>query len=1028
MNRFLLQFVRYSFSVSLLILPMTVVAADGDTISFTESVRPILTRHCSRCHGDRKSEGGLSLSIRKSAFAPADSEEPVIVPGDSDASLLIKRIVSDGLGDQMPADGQPLSADEIKTLRTWIDQGAKWPDGIDGRHWAYIKPTRPALPDVTAPAHGNAIDRFIAVELTKARLEPNRRATKAKLLRRVSLTLTGLPPSIEQLDAFLADESDDAYEKVVDRLLASKRYGERWAQHWLDLARYADSNGFQADQLREIWAYRDWVINALNADMPFDQFTIEQLAGDLLPNATIDQRIATGFHRTVTTNVEAGVHPEENRHNQVFDRVNTTGTVFLAATVECAQCHDHKYDPISQEEYYRLFAFFNNTPLEVKLNSGVQWELDGPEMDLPLPPAQQAKYDDLQRKVKAVQKELAAVTGSAKDRRRWENRLTAAVAAGVNWEASPPTRYSSTGGEDLSVLEDGSVLVGGMVPKGKTHYELEFAKPVQNVTAIRMDALLHDSLPGKGPGRGDKVRNNFVLNELTLSVRRGDDTRQLVLHSPTADFSQVSWKVEGLIDGDSKSGWAIAPQFSKPHHVTLLLARPLTLADGETLVVGLQQNFGSGRTLGRVLLSTYSGEPAAVGVSPQIAAAIKKPRNKRSKAEKKRINDYYTSSDRERKRLQAQVARMQKQVARLKPPTTLVMVEMEKARESRVLNRGNYLDPGTRVTAGTPSVFHGFDSAQFEPNRLGLAKWLVSKDNPVVARVVVNRWWTEMFGRGIVETPEDFGTQSEPPTHPQLLDWLSDEFMASGWSMKHMHKLMVMSAAFQRSSAMHSESLQLDPKNRWYSRGPRYRLSAETIRDNALAISGLLSAKMGGSPVMPYQPGNIWRAVGRNAPKWKTAKDSDRFRRGVYVVWRRAAPYPSFVNFDAPDRAACVVNRARTNTPLQALTLLNDPAYLEMAFGLAERMMSGGDAAVDRIQHGFRLCVARKASGNEVAVLADVYQTELARLRANPKLANQLFKGVAEYSVPVGVDRIELAAWFAVANTLLNLDETITNG
>ena len=1019
----------------LLLMALAVpIAAGSDEISFTEEIRPLLPRHCSRCHSDKQAEGGLQLSTKQHAFSAADSGEPVIVSGKADASLLIKRISGSELGDQMPADAQPLSADEIELLRKWINQGAKWPDGIDGRHWAYSKPSHPQPPSVEIPKHGNQVDRFVNARMQTAKLEPNPRAEKAKRLRRVSLTLTGLPPTVDELDAFLADASEDAYERAVDRLLASPRYGERWAQHWLDLARYADSNGFQADQLRETWAYRDWVINALNADMPFDQFTIEQIAGDMLPDATVNQRIATGFHRTVPTNVEAGVHPEENRHNQVFDRVNTTGTVFLGATVECAQCHDHKYDPFTQKEYYQFFAFFNNTPLEVKLNSGVQWELDGPKMDLPLPPADKKKFDALNVQFAAAKADLANVLGDAKTQRKsrltWERRLRKIVQSGVAWNTLQPKNYSSTGGEEFSVLDDNSLLVGGKVPAGRTKYTVEFAGPIENATTLKLDALLHPSLPGNGPGRGDKVRNNFVLQELIVTKRSGASTEPVKLVSAAADFSQKGWNVSNLIDGDEKTGWAIAPQFSKPHYATLVLAKQLTLGPNESLVIDFIQNYGSGRNLGRIRVSTFAGEPAAANIKPRLVKAINTTAKKRTKAQKKLIADAFANSEPVAARLRARVADTTKKLKAIAPPTTLVMVEMEdeKHRTSHVLNRGNYLDPGDGVSPGTPSILHIFDADKYEPNRLGLAKWLVSKDNPVVARVVVNRWWTEIFGRGLVETPEDFGTQSEPPTHPKLLDWLATEFMDGGWSMKRVHKLMVMSAAFQRSSSISSESLQLDPKNKWYGRGPRYRLMAETIRDNALTIAGLLETKMGGPPIMPYQPGNIWRAVGRNAPKWKTANDSDRFRRGIYVVWRRAAPYPSFVNFDAPDRTACVVNRARTNTPLQALTLLNDPAYQEMAFALGERMLETDGTVTDRIKHGFRRCTSRHPTGEELSVLADIYQSELARLKSNPKLATALFRGIKEYQLPRDVDQLELAAWFAVANALLNLNETITNG
>jgi hypothetical protein len=543
---------------------------------------------------------------------------------------------------------------------------------------------------------------------------------------------------------------------VVDRLLASPRFGERWAVPWLDEARYADSNGYQADQLRELWPYRDWVVKALNGDMPFDRFVTEQIAGDLLPGATLEQKIATGFHRTVTCNVEAGVNPEENRVNQVFDRVNTTATVFLGLSFECAQCHDHKYDPVSMSDYYRLFAYFNNTPLEVERpkGAGVQYELAGPMMALP------------------------GMTG--------------------------------------------------------------------------------------------------------------------------------------------KAG---------------------------------------------------------------------------------------------------------------KPLTTLVMAELDQPRETHVLKRGNYQTPGPKVSVGTPESLHPLSKDQ-PPNRLGLARWLTSRDNPLLARVTVNRWWAELFGRGLVGTVEEFGSQGELPTHPELLDWLALEFMDSGWNMKHVLRLIATSATYAQSSKVPPLLQERDPDNRLLARGPRFRLRAEMIRDAALAASGLLSYKSGGPPVMPYQPAGLWKTVGRNAPVWTENTNEDRFRRGVYVIWRRAVPYPSFVTFDAPDRSSCVVKRSRTNTPLQALTLLNDPAYVEMALALAQRIELECPSVDDRDRARFawQLALTRSPTSEETETLLTLFRAKRDDFTANPAKARELIAGIKGVPAATGLDAIRLAAWFHVANVLLNLDEAITKG
>ena len=670
------------------------------------------------------------------------------------------------------------------------------------RHWAYVEPVRPELPEVErAQWPKNEIDYFVLARLEKEGLPPSPPAARARLLRRVYLDLIGLPPEIDVVDAFLKDSNSDAFEQVVDRLLSSSRYGEHWARHWLDLARYADSNGFQADQLRDSWAFRDWVIDAFNQDMPYDQFTIEQLAGDLLPDASLHQKIATGFHRAPTCNVEAGVDPEENRVHQVVDRVNVTATVWLGATMECAQCHDHKYDPFTQEEYYRLFAFFNNTPLEVRnLNgAGVTFEFYGPTMDLPFSPEQKAAREALSRKC--------------------------------------------------------------------------------------------------------------------------DELESLIVR----DFPK--------------------------------------------------------------------NDPASFETTQMVKE-------------------------------------LKKQIEGFKASTTLVMVEMEEPRESRILRRGDYLSLGKTVTYGTPEALHPW-KPEYPENRLGLARWIVDPANPLTARVAVNRWWARFFGHGIVATEEDLGSQSEPPTHPELLDWLATEFATGGWSMKRVHKLIVMSSTYQQSSHVRSPGvMEADPLNKLYARGPRLRMSAEMIRDNALKISGLLSTKMGGAPVYPPQPPGVWKQLGRNEPKYILSTGKERFRRGIYVVYRRVAPYPSFVNFDAPDRASCHPKRSRTNTPIQALTLMNDEAYVEMSLALAYRILTSlpDGAVVDKVKHAFRLTLARRPHTGEIRTLSALFEHEVERFQENPEAARALVKGVKGYTPPQSTDPVELAAWFFVANVLLNLDETITKG
>ncbi len=1003
-----------------------VPARAADDIDFNRDIRPILSENCFHCHGQDAEgrKGDLRLDLEDEAKKMLEGHV-AISPKSREKSKAWELINSEDSEDLMPPpkSKRSLTAEEIELLGKWIDSGANY-----APHWAYIPPTRNDAD--RGPA---AIDRFVAERLRKEELQALPEADRRTLLRRVSLDLTGLPPTPAEIADFLADSSGTAYEKVIDRLLKSPRFGERWARPWLDAARYADSNGFQADQLRDSWAYRDWVIDALNSNMPFDQFTIEQLAGDLLPNATLNQKIATGFHRTVTCNVEAGVHPEENRYNQVVDRVNTTGTVWLGTTLACVQCHDHKYDPFTMKDYYGIFAFFNNTPLEVENPSGkgVSFNFYGPKMALPVDEKTKQRKIELKSQIANLEtKRKSMMSDGTSGREAWESRMRLAAKDSAKWHPLKISNFRSTGDETVKILDDQSVLITGRLP-GTAHYEITCETDLSGITAFKLEALTHDELPGKGPGRGDAERTNFILSEFEVHAGDGKSSMPIELVAVQADFSQGNWSVEGAIDGDPKTGWAIAPEFHKDHWAIFRTAQACGSEVGGTILnFTLDQNYGRGRTLGRVRLMAFVGDPIAIEMPTGITKILQIPEKKRSKKQQTELDAYYVKTNPELQKLETGLTRAKKQLGALPDPSTLVMIEMDKARETHVMKRGNYLSPGDKVTAATPASLNPFP-ASLPKNRLGFAKWLMAPENPLVARVTVNRWWAELFGNGLVRTIEDFGTQSTPPSHPELLDWLAAEFLDSGWDMKHIIKTIVLSDTYRRDSKVPKILAEKDPENRFYARGPRFRMSAEMIRDNALSVSGLLSTKMHGPPIMPYQPPGLWRQTGRNEPKWIEAKDENRFRRGVYVVWRRAAPYPSFVNFDGPDRSSCVVKRPRTNTPLQALTLMNDPAYVEMALALAGRIIreQPGTKIEKRIGYGFELVLGRQPNSQERSYLMEVFQERFQRLKNDPDTASEL---VASNSKSIASNKDipanELAAWFYIAGILLNLDETINKG
>jgi mono/diheme cytochrome c family protein len=784
----------------------------AESVDYARDVKPILAKHCASCHGPVKPRGGLRLDTAAAAVKGGKSG-PAVVPGESEESLLIEALTGDGAVERMPLKRPPLSDREVATLRAWIDQGARFPAGekpgkAPPTHWAFVPPVRTPAPVVK---HGdwvrNPVDRFVLARLEREKLAPSAEADRATLIRRVSLDLLGLPPEPSDVEAFLADTDPGAYDRLVDRLLASPHYGERWGRLWLDQARYADSNGYSIDAPRSIWKYRDWVIDALNRDMPFDQFSIDQLAGDLRPNASLEQKVATGFHRNTLINQEGGIDPEQFRVDAVVDRVATTATVFLGLTMACAQCHDHKYDPITQREYYQLFAFFNNT--------------DEPEVEFGTP--------------------------------------------------------------------------------------ADFGKRAAVRTRI---AAFHKKLKSEHP-------------EVASGEREWEKSLSL-------DFRQAQ--------------------------------------------------------------------------SAEIKDAFDRPIDTRTESQWQGLTELYLASQPKLKELHREVAALRKREPRF--VTSMVVRERTRPRETHVHIGGDFTRKGTLVTPGVPGVLHALQ-ASTPPDRMDLARWLVDPRNPVTARVTVNRLWQAYFGRGLVETENDFGTQGTPPSHPELLDWLATELVARGWSLKATHRLVVTSATYRQSSKARPELAAIDPGNRLLARQSRLRLDAELIRDSALAASGLLARKVGGPSVFPPQPDGVMK-LGQMKRPWNESPGEDRYRRGLYTFFWRATPYPALIVFDAPNGTQTCTRRIRSNTPLQALTLLNDQAFVELARALGDRIIHDAPADDDaRARHAFRLCLAREPRGQERETIVDLVRQERGESGRDDR-------------------RAELAAWTAAARVLLNLDEFIT--
>jgi len=1033
----------------------------AEPIHFNRDIAPILSNNCFNCHGPDKNKrkADLRLDTKAGLFGKLEEGIPVI-PGDLANSMMVQRITSKDPDEMMPPPKatKRLSPAQVETLKRWVAGGAQWEP-----HWSFIAPQRPAVPDFGELSRAavknagwvrNPIDAFILARLEQEGLAPSKEADKTTLIRRVTLDLTGLPPTPAEVDDFLADTRPDAYERVVDRLLANPHYGERMALDWLDAARYADTHGYHIDAGRDQTRWRQWVIDAFNRNEPFDQFAIEQLAGDLLPNATTEQKIATGFVRNNMVNFEGGAIPEEYRTAYVIDRVNTTGTVFLGLTVGCTQCHDHKFDPITQKEFYQLFAYFNNVP-----ENG----LDGSKGNAApvlaaATPDQQKRLDELASAQKAVERQLdAPVAGVDAAQAEWER--SAPTESQPAWSALEASAMKSAGGASFAQQDDKSILVTGPNPPTDT-YTIVAPVELEKVTAIRVEALTEPHLAANGPGRSEN--GNAVLTG--LKVAAGDKAGAPVkMRTASADFTQQGFAVGTVIAArpaanQAKAGWALYPEVGKQHEAVFEFEQPLKTAGGARISVTLefkspyaQHQFGKFR-----LSVTDAPAPAGEKMPTEVARALSVAAADRTDAQRAAVRAYYRENVSPVTRdVRQQLATLKKEQKEIEAsvPNTMVMAEMDKPRDTFVLMRGQYDKPGERVTAGVPAFLPPLSVPDGVRNdRLALARWIVAPNQPLTARVIVNRYWQSFFGTGIVKTVEDFGTQGEQPSHPELLDWLAVEFsegsgrwsvasgqnttysQATSWDVKKIVRLMVTSAAYRQSSSITEEKLAADPENRLLSRGPRFRLPAEFIRDQALAAAGLLDDRIGGASVSPYQPPGLWeelmsRSDGRNwtAQVYQQSHGKDLYRRTMYTFWKRTSPPPSLSTFDAPDREVCTVRRARTNTPLQALVLMNDPTYVEASRKLAERMMHEAQTPEDRITCAFRFMLARKPSEDETGVLKAVYERQAARYRDDKPAAEKLLS-VGESPRDASLDVAELAAWANVASVILNLDEAVTRG
>lgn len=1014
-----------------------VPAAKGEalpeSIEFNRDIRPILSENCFFCHGpdSNKREADLRLDTAEGILGKADNPGPVAA-GKPDESELVRRITTDDPELRMPpaSSGKQLSARDVELLKRWIAQGAEF----EG-HWAFLPlkfaPGTAVEPD---PAASAKIDDFIFSALATHQLQPTAEADRITLLRRLSFDLVGLPPTENDLAAFLADDSAIAYESLVDRLLSSPHFGERMAMWWLDLVRYADSVGYHGDQEVSVSPFREYVIHSFNANKPFDRFTIEQIAGDLLPNPTREQLIASGYNRLGMMSAEGGVQDKEYLAKYIAERVRNVSGAWLGVTMGCAECHNHKFDPFTTRDFYRFEAFFADIK-ERGLYSGANADGNwGPNIKVPTP-EQESALKDLDRKIAAVKGVLETTTPElAAAQTEWEKTQ-------VPWTILKPETIQSKEGATLTLRDDGSLLASGNNPATDT-YTLTFKELPAGITAFRLEVLPDDSLPRKGPGRAGN--GNFVLSELIIGRQSAEGQEHPVaLQNASASYEQTGaaganpygkWAVAAAIDGDAKGptwGWAVMEQVGKPQSAIFETAQDLNLEPGDSLKVSLLQNLDNPQhTIGRFRLAvTTAPRPlrATDVPPPNIAAILTIPREGRNDSQRQELSAYYRgiAPILEPARQELAALETSRQQLDSQIPTTLITAAVE-PRMIRVLRRGNWMDDGGEVvTPALPEALSLPPSGDRRLTRVDLAQWIVAPENPLTPRAFANRIWKQLFGAGLSRKLDDLGGQGEWPTHPELLDYLAARFRDTGWDVKRLIKTIVMTQAYRRSSLPTAQLQEEDPYNRQLARQGRFRLDAELVRDNALSISGLLVTRIGGKSVRPYQPPGYWAYLNFPQREWQNGAGDELYRRGLYTHWQRQYLHPSLMAFDAPSREECTADRPRSNTPLQSLVLLNDPTYVEAARAFAELILRREGTTRERLDAAFLRALSRPVSPQEAEVLERLLESHLAEYTADPESAKQLLT-VGARPVPDDLPAVTLAAWTGVARTILNLHEVMT--
>jgi hypothetical protein len=1013
--------------IAMVVAHTTEAMADDSSVVFSRDIRPILAGHCFKCHGpdEGSREGELRLDTEEGARKSLEK--------DGDATKLVSRITSSDPDLIMPPPDtkKPLKASQIKLLTRWIEGGAAW-----GSHWSFEPLIKPAVPEVTANERAtdelaplrNPIDHFVQARLAARGIRPAPEASRETLIRRVTLDLTGLAATPEDVDAFVADASDEAWEKVVDRMLNAPAYGERMAWTWLDAARYADSNGYQGDNERTMWPWRDWVIDAFNSNMPYDQFTIWQLAGDQLPNATFEQKLATGFLRNHMINGEGGRIAEENRVDYVMDMTETTGTVWLGLTMNCCRCHDHKFDPLMQRDYYSLSAFFNQTPVD-----GGGGNPQTPPV-LEAPSSEQRRHAseiesllaDINPRLKSLAKELAA------SQEQWE-KDTLASANESAWQPLVPTQLQATH-QTLTQLHDGSILATGENPPNDT-YTITANSNLDMITAIRLDALKHDSHTHGGLARSDS--GNFVLTEIEISIQHPGEVKPMPVKiaSAEATYEQGELKVDRAFDGNPNTGWAVheGKPVDREHASVFRFAEPLKFEKDATLTIVLRHDSPHvSHNIGRFRLSVSRLPDARLDGNNSIVDTLRIAADQRTPEQRTKITEAFLATNSEYSALLARQKTHQKSLSDLRGsfPKVMVMQDRPESRKTFILTRGLYSKPADEVTANIPEKLPQLPQGE-AVNRLALARWIVSNDNPLTARVTVNRFWQMFFGIGLVKTTEDFGVQGEIPLQQDLLDWLAADFRENGWDVKRLVRQIVTSHTYRQSSgqqthpqASHGLSFEDDPENRYLSRGPRFRLPSWMLRDQAMAASGLLVQRIGGDPIRGYQPTGVWEEATFGRKQYQQDYGDALYRRSLYTFWRRIIAPTMF--FDNATRQTCTVKSFRTNTPLHALLTLNDVTFVESARALSEMVLLEKVADDEgRVDEVFRRVLSRHASDAEKQILIAGVGRSRNEFQADKDSAAKLL-AVGESKRNEQLDVVEHAAWTSLVLAVMNLDEALS--